>query len=108
MSWVENDIATAREGLRVMKRNEGGDPEGRMSAQLVERGAEPMPHDPLLGYVANIIRNEPGIVQRIRDEGFAARVTGTVALDRNPYHRDGERGWWRQGWLTADDNLGDC
>lgn len=101
MSWIEQDLAKAREGLRILDTG-GGDPYGRMSARLVEQGAEPQPADPQLGYITNIIRAEPGIVQRIRDEGFDARVAG-LDLNRSPYHRDGERGWWREGWLTADD-----
>lgn len=79
------------------------DPWARMSQKMVDDGVGPLPHDPSLGLICNIIRAEPGIVQRIHDEGFDARVAG-VELDKNPYHQDGLYSWWREGWFSADDN----
>lgn len=60
--------------------------------------------DPKLGYVANLELADPSAKQRINDEGYDAHVAG-VPLEKNPHFRDGEYGWWRNGWLTADDNL---
>lgn len=60
--------------------------------------------DPSLGFVANLELADPTAKQRINDEGYDARVAG-VPLDKNPYFRDGEYGWWRNGWFAADDTI---
>lgn len=107
MGWTEQEITKARQAMHDMDRYRS-DPTGRASQRLVEEGREPAKEwNHGLGFVMNLILMEPGIVQRIRDEGFDARVNGTATdVDRdNPYYRDGERGWWREGWFAADDNL---
>lgn len=82
MSWIERDLEAAREASKI---------------KII---------DPSLGFVANLELADPGAKQRINDEGFDARVRG-AKLDENPYCRDGEYGWWRNGWLTADDMTDD-
>ena len=76
-SWIERDIEIARRALDIKVAN------------------------PSLGFVANLELGDPGIRERINDEGFDARVQG-VPLDLNPYFRDGEYEWWRNGWFAAD------
>jgi hypothetical protein len=104
-SFQQQDIDTARANLKSLGGE--GDPWGRMRQKLLDDGRAPATErDPQLGYVANNILAEPGIVQRIRDEGFDAKVSGQE-LDANPYMRDGDYGWWREGWYAAADNMGD-
>lgn len=79
-SWIERDIEAARKANDI---------------KIV---------DPSLGFVANLELANPGIRQRVNDEGFDARVAG-VSLDANPYFRDGEYEWWRNGWFAADANV---
>lgn len=98
--WIKNDIETAKAAMAAADRRQ--DPYRRMAERCKANG--PQPRDPSLGFVANLIVQEPGIIDRINDEGFDARVAG-VALEANPYHNDGERGWWRTGWFAADHNL---
>jgi hypothetical protein len=64
----------------------------------------PRPANPALGFVANLIIQDPEIVSRTHDEGFDARVAGKT-LDENPYHLDGTYGFWRTGWFAADSEL---
>lgn len=101
------DITDARAALVKLDRD---DPNGRMSRKLVEDGAKPIPLDSEesrasgLGFVARVILDEPGVVQRIRDNGFNARVGGKK-LDQNPHRESGKYTWWREGWFAADSNL---
>jgi ribosome modulation factor len=104
------DNSAAIDEARVaMARIDANDVYGTMSRKLVEQGATSVSMEGskalLLGMISRIILNEPGIVQRVRDEGFDARVA-EKSIDTNPYHQDGTYGWWRQGWLFADENLG--
>lgn len=98
---LTNDLIAARAAL---KRLGSQDPWGRMSQKLLDEGAAPQPADPSLGRICNVIRAEPGIVQRVRDEGFDACLAG-VAYRSNPYTQDGPFGWWAEGWCAADDNM---
>lgn len=61
-------------------------------------------HSAHLGLVARLEAEEPGIRQRIIDEGFDARARDQK-IDTNPYHQDGKYGWWREGWFNGDDAL---
>lgn len=76
-SWIEKDIEAARKANDIK--------------------------NPSLGFVANLELANPSTRQRVNDEGFDACVAG-VSLDANPYSRDGEYGWWRNGWFAADAN----
>lgn len=110
MSWTESDIAKARARMEEALRRENSQyqAERRADRQLVERGAKPIPMEETkgkFGYVMRQIMAEPGIVARITDEGFDARVEGK-SLDDNPHANQGPYGWWRTGWYAADENLG--
>lgn len=98
---MTQDLITARAALA---RLDTTDVYGRMSQKLLDDKVGPQPPHPSLGLVANIVRGEPGIVQRVRDEGFDARLAG-VPYRKNPYFEDGGRGWWAEGWCAADDNM---
>ena len=75
----------------------------RVSRQCAEQG--PQPADASLGWTANHIRMNPGVVERVSDMGFDARVQG-VDLNEAPADlRLDEREWWRTGWRIADDDL---
>lgn len=54
-----------------------------------------------LGYVAGIVASEPGIIEKVTKLGFEARLQGRTLAD-NPYIIDGPYGWWKTGWLKAD------